>query len=293
MKIKYIEKRFSSHSKALISAANSIIAEYQKQGYELTLRQLFYQFVARDLIPNTTKEYKNLGRIINDGRLAGLISWAAIVDRTRNLETNSHWKTPADIVETCSRSFQIDKWLDQKNRVEVWIEKDALLGVIERVCRPLDIPYFSCRGYTSQSELWAAGQRLKRYKDVGQTPVIIHLGDHDPSGKDMTRDIEDRLAMFMGGCEVNRIALNMNQIKKYNPPPNPAKLTDSRSTGYIKEFGSQSWELDALDPKVLHALIEKTVLKYRDERAWKNSKQEEDGHRERLAEMAEELRNEE
>lgn len=292
MKIAYIEKRFGAKTSALIRNANEIIAEYEAQGFELTLRQLYYQFVARDLIPNTQREYKNLGAIINDARLAGLISWAAIVDRTRNLQGNSHWEGPAEIVEACAKQFQIDKWADQKNRVEVWIEKDALVGVIERAARALDVSFFSCRGYTSQSELWAAGQRLARYKKAGQTPIVVHLGDHDPSGKDMTRDIEDRLEMFMGGCEVNRIALNMNQIEKYNPPPNPAKLTDSRANGYIKEYGDESWELDALDPKVIHDLIEKTVLSYRDEKLWKKAVKVETAHRARLAEVAEELASE-
>ncbi len=290
MKIAYIQKRFNIKSRVMIQDANKIIEEYLAQGYELTLRQLYYQFVSRDLIPNTMRDYKNLGSIINDARLAGLISWTAIVDRTRNLVSNSHWEGPADIIEACANQFQIDKWADQENRVEVWVEKDALIGVIERACRGLDVSFFSCRGYTSQSELWAAGRRLADYKKRGQTPVIIHLGDHDPSGKDMTRDIGDRLAMFMGGCEVNRIALNMNQIQKYNPPPNPAKLTDSRANAYVKEFGGESWELDALDPKVLHQLIEKTVLKYRDEKKWNAALKIQKNHCARLGEVAEELR---
>jgi hypothetical protein len=223
--------------------------------------------------------------------LAGEISWEAIVDRTRNLQGNSHWEGPADIVEACARQFQIDKWADQEHRVEVWIEKDALVGVIERVCRQLDVSYFSCRGYTSQSEMWAAGQRLQRYAEAhGQTPVIIHLGDHDPSGIDMSRDIADRLELFMGGMEVNRIALNKDQVKKYNPPPNPAKITDSRAAHYIKMHGNESWELDALDPKVLSTLIENTVLSYRDDESWEKSLRLERKHRKTLETTAEDLR---
>ncbi len=294
MKIAYIETRFNSKTLGLIEAANSIIKEYDALGYELTLRQLYYQFVSRNLIVNTERSYKNLGEVINNGRLAGKISWKAIVDRTRNLVGNSHWEGPGDIVDACARQFQIDKWATQKNRVEVWVEKDALVGVIERACRSLDVSFFSCRGYTSQSEMWVAAMRLKQYRQGGQTPVIIHLGDHDPSGKDMTRDIDDRLALFMGKpMEVNRIALNMNQIEKYGPPPNPAKITDSRAKDYIEEFGPESWELDALDPKVLHDLVQKTVLSYREEKQWKAAVKIEDGHKERLSTVAEELRDEE
>lgn len=290
MKIPYIRKRFNASSLKVIESANAIIDEYTADGFELTLRQLYYQFVSRDLIANTQKEYKKLGAIINDARLAGLVSWTAIVDRTRNLEGNSHWNGPSDIVEACAKQFQIDKWADQEHRVEVWIEKDALVGIVERICRQLDVSYFSCRGYTSQSEMWAAAQRLKRYADDhGQTPVIIHLGDHDPSGIDMSRDIADRLELFMGGMEVNRIALNMNQVRKYSPPPNPAKITDSRATKYIKLHGHESWELDALDPKVLSKLIEKTVLSYRDEDKWDDAIALELKHRKSLQRVAEEL----
>lgn len=288
-KIEYVAKTFSASNMALIHKANEIIVEYQAQGFDLTLRQVYYQFVARDLIKNTLQSYKHLGSIINDARLAGMIDWEAIVDRTRNLVSNSHWDGPKDIVMSCARQFQIDKWAGQEYRPEVWIEKDALAGVIERVCRENDVPFFSCRGYTSQSEMWVASQRLQQYADDGQTPVIIHLGDHDPSGIDMTRDIEDRLQLFMGGLEVNRIALNMDQVDKYSPPPNPCKVTDSRSGPYITKFGHESWELDALEPRVLEALILKAINSVRDQDTWEERVQLEDEHKASLLKVAKKL----
>lgn len=290
MKLKYVNKRFNDEHLKLIEYANTIIEEYEAQGYDLTLRQLYYQFVSRDLIPNTLQEYKRLGGIINDARLGGLVSWEAIVDRTRNLKRNSHWDGPKDAIESIASQYQIDKWENQDTRVEVWVEKDALIGVIEKVCQETDCPYFACRGYTSQSEMWGAAQRLNRYKRAGQRPVIIHLGDHDPSGIDMTRDIEDRLTMFLNApVEVNRIALNMNQVRKYNPPPNPAKTTDARSGKYIKEHGYESWELDALEPRILNALILKTILKYRNEDLWDEMKVKEQEHKDSLYSAADEL----
>jgi len=216
MKIPYQRIKFSDSKLAVIEKANEIIAEFEEQGYDLTLRQLYYQFVANDLIPNKQSEYKKLGVIINDARLAGLVSWRAIVDRTRNLQGNSHWDGPAAIIRQSAELYQIDKWKNQPHRVEVWIEKDALAGVIEGVCTRNDVDFFSCRGYTSQSEMWAAGMRLKRYGRAGQDVTILHLGDHDPSGVDMTRDIFERLNMFAGTkINVERIALNMDQVKKY------------------------------------------------------------------------------
>jgi len=268
-KIKYVDRRFSAASLAVIDKANEIIESYATQGYDLTLRQLYYQFVARDLIPNTQREYKKLGSIINDGRLAGLIDWDRLVDRTRNVQLNSHWTHPKHIVEVCAEQYQIDKWQDQESRIEVWIEKDALIGVIEGVCQREDVSYFSCRGYNSQSEMWGASIRLfKHYEESGQHPVIIHLGDHDPSGIDMTRDIEDRLRLFGLDITVERIALNMDQVEKYGPPPNPAKITDSRAKQYIHDFGTKSWELDALEPTMLEKLIASKIARYRDEKLW-------------------------
>ena len=267
-KIRYLCKSFRSDTLDVIEQANAIIEVYAAQGFDLTLRQLFYQFVSRGLIPNKDSEYKRLGSIVNDARLAGLIDWDHITDRTRNLRGNSHWDEPQDIMRSAAHSFAIDKWATQYYRPEVWIEKDALVGVIESVCEELDIDYFSCRGYTSQSEMWSAGQRLEHYANIGQVPLIVHLGDHDPSGIDMTRDIDDRLTLFTGNIEVERIALNMAQIETYNPPPNPAKVTDSRATSYIRRYGHSSWELDALEPSVIAQAIQTTVLAYRDEALW-------------------------
>ncbi len=241
-KIFYQLTKFRDAALHTIARANQILEEYAEKGYDLTLRQLYYQFVARGLIANNMREYKNLGSIINDGRLCGLIDWDHIVDRTRNVRSNAHWERPHDIIEACARQFQFDKWSDQESRIEVWIEKDALVGVVERVCTQLDIPYFSCRGYVSQSEIHeAALDRFKPWADAGQQVVILHLGDHDPSGIDMTRDIESRLHIFGADVDMRRIALNMAQVRQYNPPPNPAKITDSRATKYIEEHGDESW----------------------------------------------------
>lgn len=259
-RICYVPKEFRVAALSVVAAANQVIDEYIEQGYRLTLRQLYYQFVARDLIPNTQRDYKRLGGIVNDARLAGLIDWDAIEDRTRNLESLGHWRDPADIVGAAARSFRIDRWAEQLHRVEVWIEKEALAGVFERVCEDLRVPYLSCRGYTSQSEMWGAAQRLIRYHDGGQAPVILHFGDHDPSGIDMTRDIEDRLTTFGCDVEVRRLALNMDQVEAYTPPPNPAKQTDSRFQSYIRSFGAESWELDALEPQVLADLVRDEVM---------------------------------
>lgn len=267
-RIAYVEKNFSAGSLDIIQRADQICRDYATQGFDLTLRQLYYQFVARGWLANKQTEYKRLGSIINGARLAGLLDWNYIVDRTRNLRGLSHWDSPDEIVRATAHSYRTERWANQPNRVEVWIEKDALVGVISGVCGRNDVDYFSCRGYTSQSELWGAARRMRSYQDAGQQPIVIHLGDHDPSGIDMTRDIAERLVLFGADVKVIRIALNMDQVERYDPPPNPAKLTDSRASGYVREHGYSSWELDALDPNTLDALIDGEIARWRDDVQW-------------------------
>lgn len=291
--IKYQEIKLSEKSLALVETCNRIIAEYTRAGYVLTLRQLYYQLVSRDVILNKQSEYKRVGSIVNDGRLAGLIDWDALEDRTRNVRSISHWDSPEAIIDAVARQYAIDKWEDQEVRPEVWIEKDALVGVIERICNELDVSYFSCRGYTSQSEMWGAAMRFIKNAKHGQQTHVIHLGDHDPSGIDMSRDIEDRIRMFMARhgygekwFSFTRIALNRDQIDLYDPPPNPAKSTDSRFQGYADEHGDESWELDALEPRVLSDLVRTKVGELRDEGLYEERVQQEENEKGLLADTS-------
>ena len=287
MKEWFEDFNFRESTLQIISKADDIIEEYLAQGYQLTLRQLYYQFVARDLIENSQRSYKRLGKIVSNGRMAGLLDWDAIEDRTRKLKKNSHWSSPGSIIRASARGFQIDKWARQPNRVEVWIEKEALIGVIEPVCKANDVAYFACKGYVSQSEMYDAGKRFANYAYGDQEIYVLHLGDHDPSGMDMTRDIEDRARTFAEKfVAVDRLALNFDQIEVFNPPPNPAKVTDSRFEGYMMQYGRESWELDALDPATLSEVIEIAIIELRDEIIWEEDLKEETEMRDHLAKAA-------
>jgi hypothetical protein len=278
-RIQYKEIAFKPSSLAVIEHAIQIAAANAAAGYSLTLRQLYYRFVAADLIPNTQQSYSRLGSIINDARYAGLFDWSLIEDRTRNVRGGDGSMTdPAQTINEYVYSTAL--WKGQSTRVEVWVEKDALVDVVAGAAARsgLRTPYFSCRGYTSASELWAAAQRIEGYLDEDgvESVTILHLGDHDPSGIDMTRDITERLTTFLEGdgyaprsqLEIQRIALNMDQVRAYNPPPNPAKMTDSRYAGYIQRFGMSSWELDALEPRVLDLLIREHIQPHIDSAIW-------------------------
>ena len=260
----FIAGKLNAKSQELVDHVNEVLERYRAMGYTLTLRQVYYQLVARNIIPNSEKSYDNLGALINKGRLMGLIDWSMIVDRTREVHTPSHWQRPASILQTVVEAFRIDKWVDQPNHVRVMVEKQALEGILIPVCQDLDIQFSANRGYSSSSALWAMGRELRSLRHRGKAIHILYLGDHDPSGIDMTRDIEDRMDQFSRGpVTVHRLALNMDQIEQYNPPENPAKITDSRARDYISRFGESSWELDALPPDVLANLVIEAVAELR------------------------------
>lgn len=288
----FIPKAFNAKSRAIIRQANLILEEYRSQGFVLTLRQLYYQFVQRGIIPNTMKDYKRLGSVINDARLAGKIDWEMIEDRTRNLEELPHWSDPTHVIQSVARQYRTDIWNSQKWRPEVWIEKEALVGVIERVCQEFRIPYFACKGYTSQSEQWRAGHRFRSHLLHSQRVLVLHLGDHDPSGIDMTRDNNERLRMFVdipsdyGTVEIRRLALNINQVKELDLAPNPAKITDTRFYTYSNLHGGESWELDALDPTYIDNLIRNELESIRDPEAWDRVIEEETEARHHMQRIA-------
>ncbi len=289
MKRKFIDKTFSPSSLDAIEFINHILEEYRAQNFRLSLRQLYYQLVARDYIPNNINSYKRIGNLVSDARQAGLIDWDMIEDRGRETVAVQHWSSPAQIVRAAANSFRIDKWRDQLYRIEVMVEKDALSGVLEPVCRELDIAITANKGYSSSSTMYEIGLRLAAYRRQKKGILIIYLGDHDPSGIDMTRDVKERLCLFSGieKLAVERLALNYEQIELWQPPENPAKQTDSRFAAYEAQFGSSSWELDAVEPVQLAALVRVLVANFRDEKLWDEAVEEENEMRAELLKFAE------
>lgn len=277
----FTPKKFHPETHNTIATAAGIIAEYEAEGYVLTLRQLYYQFVARGLRENTDKSYKSLGKVISEARLAGMLSWDSIEDRGRNLSTWLINENERRVFNGIEMNFALDFWERQDVYVEAWIEKDALSSVLERPCGRYRVPYMACKGYLSASEAYRAGKRFERMLDDGRRCVLLHLGDHDPSGIDMTRDNSDRLELLAncdrGGryVEVKRLALNMDQVREFRPPPNPTKITDSRADDYIKRFGRTSWELDALEPAVIDELVTEALTDLIDPHVWKAAEAEE------------------
>ena len=266
------DTNFRQDSKNLIEICNGIIDDFLGQSLRLTLRQLYYQCVVRNLFPNSERSYKNLGNLVSNGRLAGIIDWEAIEDRVRQPREPQEFKNLAELVDVALRAYRLPRWKGQSKYVELWVEKDALAGVLMPMAREFHVTLMVNRGYSSQSAMYDASKRFLLHtnlppncqslatvegieKGVYREAILFYLGDLDPSGEDMVRDIHDRLKMFGIQVEIRKLALTMEQVKKYNPPPNPAKQTDPRASGFIEKFGSSSWEVDALPPDVLQKII--------------------------------------
>ena len=299
--IEYEDYNPRGETKDLLARCQSILKDYKDDGLQLTVRQLFYQLVSRDVIANDQSQYNRLQRIVKRGRRSGYLDWEMIVDRGRPLRQRQRWDSPEAIIEASAQSFHLDLWQDQRHRPEVWIEKDALVGVIEATCREWDVPYLSTRGYVSDSAAWRAAQRFRDVMDgeksarddpaqtdgVEQIPAVIHLSDHDPSGVDMTRDLREKFELFGLRFPIERVALTMDQIRQYEPPPNYAKASDSRSEGYVEQYGTECWELDALDPSVIQSVVEDAVQEQVTSRGSFAARKEERGEqRERLGEVS-------
>lgn len=271
MKEKFREVRLSKSNLERLDQINDIIEEYQSEGYVLTLRQLYYQLVSRDVIPNKVEEYAKLSKLLKEGRMGGIVDWSAIEDRLRVPSKPSAFDSPADIIDACISQYQLPRMNGQPKYIEVWVEKDALSGVLKRVTEKYHIPIMVNRGYSSVSAMYDAFQRFVKNGAYEKREVLVlYLGDFDPSGLDMIRDIENRITEFQDGSEdgylveemnfeIRPIALTEYQIQLYKPPPNPAKRKDPRYEKFSDEHGTTSWEVDALRPEVLNDILKTNI----------------------------------
>ena len=326
--------RLSSKNIEILQRINAILEEYRKQGYKLTLRQLYYQLVSRDVIPNKDSEYKKLSGILTKGRMAGVVDWTAIEDRLRVPYLPYYVNDVEEALKDTIDHYRRDRQEGQDVMIELWVEKDALSSVLKRITQKYHIRLMVNRGYSSTTAMHDAyerfSQHVDRFDDRGldhleaeeKVPtkskvVVLYLGDHDPSGIDMVRDIRDRMLTFFHGeavdngelpddddwykdafkenyfdevFKINRIGLTMNQIKRFNPPPNPVKLKDTRSEWYVKRYGETCWEVDALNPQTLHEVVEDGIYEVMDDEQFKRIAQEEEEDKEELRRMMEKMR---
>jgi hypothetical protein len=285
MKERFITKNLSADRRALLEQIIAIIQDYQGQGFTLTLRQLYYQLVTRNLVTNEERSYKRVGELVSDGRLIGEVDWDAIEDRVRQPKVPGQFKDLRALVDAAVAAYRLPRWDGQENYVELWVEKDALAGVLAPIADEYHVTLMVNRGYSSQSAMYESAYRFIAHQDA-QRCYLLYLGDHDPSGEDMVRDVGARLRMFGAEVVTEKIALTMDQVQEHNPPPNPAKMTDSRAAKYVDEHGASSWEVDALPPEVLRDLIVERIEELWEPRMMERIKAQEETDKSELIKAA-------
>jgi hypothetical protein len=279
-----------------INWVNAIIDEYQAQGYTLTLRQLFYQFVSRNYIENSRKEYDSLSEALTNARMAGLVDWEGIEDRGRVPRIPSCTNSIQYALLQTAQDFRVNRQSWQDNYIEVSSEKDALSGILERLTNYYHINLIINKGYNSTTGAYGVAQRIKKQLANGKKfCYILYLGDHDPSGLDMVRDVNDRLNLMnvTEGFEVKHIALTTAQVELYKPPENKlkkdnyGKWKDPRGPAYFKKFGNKSWEVDALSPALITELLQTEIESIIDIETFRKVCEIENKWKQELFEMAE------
>ncbi|MDY0167447.1 MAG: hypothetical protein RBS80_12940 [Thermoguttaceae bacterium] len=228
----------------LIALARDILT----QDNPMTLRQVFYQLVARAELANTLTRYKALSRALASARRDGDIPWEWIEDRLRVPRQVPMWDGLADFADDAAASFALNVWDTQPAYVEAWLEKDALSGIFQDVLYTYGATLNVGRGYDSWTAVHDAAQRYQ----AAEVPVtVLYFGDFDPSGEDMVRSLRERLAEEGARPEVVKCALTPEDIERYSLPPAMAKRSDSRARAFIAKHGDVSVELDALPTSVL------------------------------------------
>ena len=268
-------------SQDLLERAVNILDDYYRKGYRLTIRQLYYQLVSRNIIENKDSEYDKISRLMTSARMMGAADWDAIEDRLRVADLPYYVSGIKEALQDTIDTYRLDRQLGQPYHIEVWVEKDALSGVFSPVTREYHVPLLVSRGYTSVTAVYDASKRF-----MNRDALVLYFGDHDPSGLDMIRDIRERLVEL--GCstfEIMPLALNLKQVQLFNLAPNKVKDEDNRSKAYIREYGKECWELDALPPDYLRKLVKDKIEENMDLEIYSQMIREEEDDIEKLRNM--------
>ncbi len=309
IKIKYkdghgVGQYWTTSQETLLNDILGIIEDFMNQKITLTNRQLYYQLVASELIPNATEIYKRICEFLTDARYGGYIDWDAIEDRGRPRQMHAEWDNVKDFVNDAIQSYRLRRWSDQEYYVELYTEKQSSESILAPIADRYHISFSYNKGYSGAAPFYDLSKRIFRKISGGKDVVLLYAGDHDPSGIDMVRDIKERITEFLtkgdDGYDVSAVemffhvvplALNMEQIRQYNPPPNPAKISDPRARKYVEQFGNVSWELDALRPEVLTDIIERGIQRFMDVYKYNSWIEKEKPDKQRLQDFADSLVN--
>ncbi len=247
-----------------------------------TVRQVFYRLVSAGVIEKTEAEYKNtVCRLLTIMRRGRELPFEWIADNTRWMRKPRTYSSLEDVLEQTANFYRRALWDDQDVYVEVWLEKDALSGVLYEITERWDVPLMVTRGYPSLSFLYSAADNIQ---DIGKPTFIYYLGDYDPSGVNIPQVVERNLHELAPGASISfqRIAVNPDQIQSMGLLTRPTKTTDSRA----KNFRGESVEADAIPPGVLKQLVEDSITAHVDEQVLRTVEVAEESEKNLLLKIA-------
>lgn len=268
-------------SAASRSIADAALAELREQRPQ-TLRQAYYRLVSTGHLPKTEAAYRKLKGLLRDLREEGTLPWAWLADHTRFVLRSRTFDGIEGLLADSAALYRADLMRRQSVAIQVWAESDSIGSVIAEVADGYSVPVFVGRGYGARGYLWSAAQDIVAALDANKTMLILHVGDHDPSGEDIARDVQETLRRYtvagltgrpvreverqLGPEELadlttdvvfERLALTSEQINAYDLPVRPVKATDSRSAGYT---GVGAVEVEALPRQALLDLVEDAIV---------------------------------
>ena len=248
-------------TKSELSSIRCALYDILKVGQPMSVRQVFYQAVSRGIIDKTETEYKKtICRLLGIMRREKDVPFYWLSDSTRWMRKPSSFSSLENALQNTAQYYRRDLWGNQKSYIEIWLEKDALAGIVFDVTAEWDVPLMVTRGYPSLSFLYSAAESIS----VEQRPCFLYyFGDHDPSGVDIPRRIEKDLRDFAPDAEIHfkRMAVLPEQIKKYKLPTRPTKKTDTR----FKNFKGESVEVDAIPPDKLRKIVRNCIEQHIDQ----------------------------
>jgi hypothetical protein len=178
-----------------VAAIRGAIVEVVADDPPMTVRQVFYQLVTRGVIEKSEIEYhRTVIRLMTEMRLAGDLPYDWIIDESRRVRVTRTYDSVADAIEQTARFYRRSALAQSSDYLEVWLEKDALAGVLWDVTSDYDVPLMVSRGMPSLTFLHGSAQAIQRAAEEGKQAFIYQFGDHDPSGVLIPRSIERRLA---------------------------------------------------------------------------------------------------
>ena len=252
-------------TKQEIERVRTALYETLEEDHPATDRQIFYRMTSSGVIEKTEGQYKNtVCRLLVLMRREGVLPYDWIADNTRWMRKPRTFSGIEDALKQTAEFYRRALWDEQKAYVEVWLEKDALAGVLYPITSEWDVPLMVTRGYSSLSFLYGAAETIKA---MGKPTFIYYLGDHDPSGVNIPKVVERDLREMAPDAAITfmRLAVNPEQIRRFNLQTRPTKTKDSRA----KSFEGESVEVDAIPPAILRSMVNDAIVKHINKRALK------------------------